>query len=145
MRLIDEGALVAEATITPLAASGEATLATFREDVRTALGERFVGFDASDERSQPDGSRLLRVVVAAESGSRRFRESHFVVLGTMAAARPGGGAQAEPPEAERRIALAVVTDGSLLDRLGEADLRLVEGITLSGGCPGGPGTDASEP
>jgi hypothetical protein len=134
MRLVDDGALLAEATITPLSGAGATELEDLREDVRRALGERFVGFDTSDERSLPDGSRLLRVVVAAESGSRRFRESHFVLAGPVpsASAEPAPP-DAAPPPVRARLAVAVVVDGSLLMRLDEADLRLVEGITLERG------------
>lgn len=136
MRLVDEGALVAEATITPLTAAGPMTLEALRDDVRSAVGDRFVGLDSSDELMLSDGRRVMRVVVAAQTGSRRFRESHHVIERL---------AEGERTASETRLAVAVITDGSLLSRLPDADRDLVEGVTLQGGDPVDHGPIPSEP
>jgi hypothetical protein len=151
LRLVDAGALVAEATITPLPAAGPISLEKLRGDVRSSLGDRFAAFDSTDERERPDGTRLLRVVAATESGSRRFRESHFVLAGGRdfpqepAGLGAAAGTEGDPGGQESCLAVAVVVDGSLLERFGEADLRLVEGITLERGGRVAAGSEALEP
>lgn len=114
LRMVDNGALLAECTVSPLP-PGEAgtTLDEFRRDIERSLGGRLGRFTASDEKAgQKNEGRVLRVVSEGTIDGLPLEWRHYLVEDVL------GGRTAVTFTVERRFA----------DRFGGADRDFIAGL-----------------
>jgi len=115
MRLVDRGALVAQASITALprgSAASPPTIAEVERDLERSLAGQFGRFEHSSEATRSDGARVVRVVATGRADGLPFRWIHAVLT-----AADGD-----------RIAVTCTFEESSARRFGTADRELVDGV-----------------
>ncbi len=123
LRLIREGELVAQCSISPLPAVPAEKLPTlerFQEDVRRALGDRFGRFVSAGQWANEAKHRVFRVAVEGTAQAELKQ--------TMAKVPIQWRYYLVVDERGRRIAFAVTIESELADRVGDADRELVDSL-----------------
>jgi len=126
LRLIKEGELLAQCSISPLpqvAPEKLPTLERFQEDVRRALGERFERFVSAGQWASEAHYRVFRVVVSGIAQAELKQAVAKVPIEWryyLVADKHG-----------RRIAFAVTVEAAVADRVGDADRKLVEALRFA--------------
>jgi hypothetical protein len=116
MRLVDLGALVAQASITPLPGDGEAwTEARLRRDIERSLAGQVEEVVSCEAFRRDDGLEVVRAVSRGTAEGLEFRWVHTVIC------RPGGGG----------VSLTTMVEEPLVGRFGDADRRLAAGVAIS--------------
>jgi hypothetical protein len=122
MRLVDRGALVGQCSITSLPQAAAASLPTredVQRDIERSLAGQVVRSDATDESDRVDGLRVVRVASAGTAGRLPFRWIHYVL-----AAQDGS-----------RVSVTFMFEESLVQRFGDADRPLIDGLRLTASTP----------
>jgi hypothetical protein len=117
MRLIDRGALVGQCSITSLPQAAAASLPTradVQRDIERSLAGQVVRSDAAEESDRADGLRVVRIASSGTAGRLPFRWIHYVL-----AAQDGS-----------RVSVTFMCEESMLQRFGDADRPLIEGLRL---------------
>ena len=117
MRLIDRGALVGQCSITSLPQSATAPLPSrddVQRDIERSLAGQIVRSDSAQESDRVDGLRVVRIASSGTAGRLPFRWIHYVL-----AAQDGS-----------RVSVTFMCEESMLQRFGNADRPLVEGLRL---------------
>lgn len=117
LRMVDDGALLAECAVLPLPRGEAATsIEDFRRDIERSLGSRLGRFVSSETVASPEaapgGRRVLKVVAEGSVDGLPLQWRHYLVEDAE------GGRTAVTFTVERRFA----------DRFGDADLELVAGL-----------------
>lgn len=118
MRLVDRGALVGQCSITSLPQAATASLPTredVQRDIERSLAGQVVRSDATDESDRVDGLRVVRVASAGTAGRLPFRWIHYVL-----AAQDGS-----------RVSVTFMFEESLVQRFGDSDRPLIDGLRLT--------------
>lgn len=118
LRLIDRGELVAQCNIHTLqnaAEESQITLAEFQDDIKHALGDNFGEFVRASQSASEAGYRKYRVVVSGEAEGLSIQWIYYLVA----------------DEHGRQVVFAFTVEGSLIERFGEADQRLLSTLRLT--------------
>jgi hypothetical protein len=116
LRLVDHGALIGQVTIFPLPPNGvPLSLGILQRDIERSLADQFSHLLKAAESQRSDGTRILRVVSAGEADGLPFQWIHYHL-----AAENG-----------QRVSLSFIVETKQVERFGDADQRLVEGLKLS--------------
>ncbi|MEO1992715.1 MAG: hypothetical protein ABGW78_12325 [Pirellulales bacterium] len=116
MRLVDQGALVAQCSITTLphtSASDTPTMQEVKRDLKRSLQEQFEGFEETSERML-DGLSVIRIASIGTADSLPFRWVHYVLADTF------GG----------RMSVAFMMEESMTRRFGSSDEELIHNLRL---------------
>jgi hypothetical protein len=122
MRLVDRGALVGQCSITSLPQAAAASLPTrddVQRDIERSLAGQVVHSDATDESDRADGLRVVRIASAGTAGRLPFRWIHYVL-----AAQDGS-----------RVNVTFMFEESMVQRFGDADRPLIDGLRLTVSTP----------
>jgi len=125
MRLVDHGALLAQCSIAALPRAPAATPPTIAEverDLARSLADQFGAVEHASEATRTDGVRIVRVVATGRAGELPFRWIHAVLT----------------DDDGHRLAVTCLLEASLVERFGDADRRLVDGIRLPPASPASP-------
>jgi hypothetical protein len=117
MRLVDRGALVGQCSITSLPQAASASLPSrddVQRDIERSLTGQVVRSDAAEESDRADGLRVVRIASSGTAGRLPFRWIHYVL-----AAQDGS-----------RVSVTFMCEESMLQRFGDADRPLIEGLRL---------------
>ena len=116
MRLVDEGALLSQVTVTPLPPRAEAqTLSDFEEDIEKTLGQQFGHLISASLSSRDDGTTLMRVASVGEDEGLAFHWIHYHL---------------RSPEGQR-LSLSFVVESTHFARFSDADRQYLEGVDLT--------------
>lgn len=116
-RMVDDGALLAECTVSPLVpspAGAEASLEDFRRDVERSLGEKMLRITSEKAARRDDGLTDLRIVSEGAEGGVPLEWRHHLVTA------PDGG----------RVSVMFLVEKRLADRFGDADEQFVAGVAV---------------
>ena len=122
MRLVDRGALVGQCSITSLPQAAAASLPTrddVQRDIERSLAGQVVRSDATDESDRADGLRVVRIASTGTAGRLPFRWIHYVL-----AAQDGS-----------RVSVTFMFEESMVQRFGDADRPLIDGLRLTASTP----------
>ncbi len=115
LRMLDRGELIAQCNVSPLrtdTSGKQIALAEFQEDVRKALGESFQEYvEASQRRSDAD-YRIYRVSVRGKVSELPIQWNYYLVVDEMG----------------HQVVFAFTVESGVVDRLHEADQRLVNSL-----------------
>jgi hypothetical protein len=117
LRLVDRGELVAQCVIAPLDPAAQQqpwTLERFQDEIQKVLGDRYRRVAAATQRRTASGLPMYRVVVEGQVQELPI-EWRYALVGSH------GGQQ---------VMVVVTLEQSLRERLDNADLPLVDGLTL---------------
>jgi hypothetical protein len=131
MRLVDRGALVGQCSITSLPQAAAASLPTrddVQRDIERSLAGQVVRSDAAEESDRADGLRVVRIASSGTAGRLPFRWIHYVL-----AAQDGS-----------RVSVTFMCEESMLQRFGDADRPLIEGLRLVATIPSQKTTPSQE-
>lgn len=115
LRFVDRGELVAQCNLVGrMKTDGGATitLGKFRTEIEKALGQSFGRFLEASDDSDASGRRILRAKIAGKSSDLAIQWNYYRVE-----AKDG-----------RSATFAFMLENDLLDRFGDADKSLVEGL-----------------
>jgi hypothetical protein len=118
LRRVEGADVVAHCSITALApksAGRQTTLAEFEQDIRRSLGESFGQLVLSREWMNAYRHHCLEVVVRGTAQEVPVEWHYYLVA----------------PEAGPRVSVSVTIEGQMVERLGNADRALVNGIQLA--------------
>jgi hypothetical protein len=119
LRLVDQGDLVAQCTITSLPPKSEGrqtTLQEFERDIRFALKDNFGELVSSRQWTNSFGHHCLEVVVRGTTEEVPLEWHYYLVA----------------PVSGNRVSLAVTIQGEMVNRLAAADRQLVNAVELLG-------------
>lgn len=122
MRLVDRGALVGQCSITSLPKAVAASLPTrddVQRDIERSLAGQVVRSDAAEESDRDDGLRVVRIASSGTAGRLPFRWIHYVL-----AAQDGS-----------RVSVTFMCEESMVQRFGDADRPLIEGLRIVAATP----------
>ena len=117
LRRVDQGDLVAQCAITslpPKSAGRQTSLEQFQKDITFALGKNFGQVVASRQWNNEIGLHCYEVIVRGQVEGLPVEWHYYLVA----------------PDSGHRISVAVTAEGSMVDRLGQADRMLVNAIEL---------------
>lgn len=117
LRFVDRGELVAQCNLvgrTNTDGGKAVTLGKFQTEIEKALGQSFGRFLEASEDTLASGQRVLRVKIAGKASELPIQWNYFRVEG-----KDG-----------RSMTFAFMLETDLLDRFGDADKSLVEGLTF---------------
>jgi hypothetical protein len=118
LRFIDDGALVAECTVSALPPSAPGTTVdAFKEDVARSLGSSLAKVVSADETPRDDGCRHLRVVAEGSEGDVPLEWRHHLLEG------PRGS----------RLSATFVIERRFLGRFATADADFIAGAVVGAG------------
>ncbi|MBN2475844.1 MAG: hypothetical protein JXB62_14625 [Pirellulales bacterium] len=115
LRMVDRGELIAQCNVSPLpklAANKEVPLSAFQDDVRKALGESFGEFIEAAQWASDADHRIYRVVVQGKVAELPIQWHYYLVSDKHG----------------RQVAFAFSVEGNLVDRLDDADQKLVDSL-----------------
>ena len=115
LRLIERGELLAQCNISPLPdfpVDKPETLAEFQDEIKQALGKKFGEFVQAGQRMNDQEYRVLRVVVRGMVEDLPIQWFYYLIADKQG----------------HQLALAFTVEAKLLERLGEADRTLIDGM-----------------
>lgn len=117
LRLIDRGELVAQCNLrVPPKTAPDAvpTLSQFQDEIKKALGDKFVQFVRAAESGESEAVRMYQVVAQGTVSELPIEWRYFLLI------EPTGG----------QVSLAFTVETELAERLGDADQQLVAGLQM---------------
>lgn len=118
LRFIDDGALVAECTVSALPPSAPGTTVdAFKDDVVLSLGSALAKVVAADETPRDDGGRHLRVVSEGSEGDVPLEWRHHLLEGLRGS----------------RVTATFVIERRFLGRFATADADFIAGAVVGAG------------